>query len=193
MSLTDKQAKFVSEYLVDLNATQAAKRAGYSEKTAEQQGHQLLKKTLVAAAIAEAQAKRSERTEITQDMVLQELAKIAFADIRKVARWGKSPIDTESENANPNGLGIYPVELVPSEQIDDETAGAVAEVSLTQFGIKVKMHDKKGALVDLGKHLGMFVERTESTVTVKDERSPSEIASEIEGKLARISAEGNKG
>jgi phage terminase small subunit len=73
MPLTPKQEMFVSEYLIDLNATQAAKRAGYSEKTAEQYGHQLLKKTLVADAIAEAQANRSERTEITQDYVLESI------------------------------------------------------------------------------------------------------------------------
>jgi phage terminase small subunit len=73
MALTPKQARFVAEYLIDLNASQAAKRAGYSEKTAEQQGHQLLKKTSVAAAIAEAQSNRSERTEITQDYVLDSI------------------------------------------------------------------------------------------------------------------------
>ena len=159
--LTDKQARFVEEYLVDLNATQAAIRAGYSEKTANEQGPRLLVNVSVSQAIAKAQLARSKRTEVTQDRVVKELAKIAFADIRQAVRWGKSPIDTESENAEPNGLGRYPVELVPSEEIDDDIAAAVSEVSLTQAGIKIKMHDKKGALVDLGKHLGMFVERKE--------------------------------
>lgn len=154
MALTAKQERFVAEYLIDLNATQAAIRAGYSEKTAEQQGHQLLKKTLVAAAIAEAQAKRQTRTEITQDRVLAELARIGFADIRKAVRWGRSPIDDESENASKNGLGIYPVELVGSDEIDDDTAAAITEVSLTAQGVKIKMADKKAALDTLLKHLG---------------------------------------
>ena len=69
-ALTAKQSRFVEEYLVDLNATQAAARAGYSAKTAEQQGYQLLQKTSVQQAIAEAMSKRSERTEITADQVL---------------------------------------------------------------------------------------------------------------------------
>ncbi len=70
MSLTAKQERFVAEYLVDLNATQAAIRAGYSEKSATAEGSRLLVNTKVAAAVAAAQAKRSERTEITQDYVL---------------------------------------------------------------------------------------------------------------------------
>ena len=73
MALTAKQQRFCEEYLIDLNATQAAIRAGYSEKTAEQQGSRLLSNAKVAAAIAEAQSDRSERTEITQDYVLESI------------------------------------------------------------------------------------------------------------------------
>ena len=149
MALTAKQERFVAEYLIDLNATQAAIRAGYSEKTAEQQGHQLLKKTLVAAAIAEAQAKRQTRTEITQDRVLAELARIGFADIRKAVRWGDIP-----DGRNEKGEAEWPVELVPSSDIDDDTAAAITEVSLTAQGVKIKMADKKAALDTLLKHLG---------------------------------------
>ncbi len=77
MSLTPKQARFVEEYLVDLNATQAAIRAGYSAKTANEQGSQLLAKLSVRQAVAEAQAIRSERSAITQDEVIQGLKKEA--------------------------------------------------------------------------------------------------------------------
>ena len=157
--LNAKQKRFKDEYLIDLNATQAAIRAGYAEKTAYSQGQRLLKNVEVMAQIEKAMAKRSERTEITQDMVLQELAKIAFGDIRKAVRWGANPIDETSENADPNGLGIYPVSLVPSDEIDDDTAAAVSEVSLTQTGVKLKMYDKRAALVDVGKHLGMFTDK----------------------------------
>ncbi len=163
MKLTAKQERFVSEYLIDLNATQAAIRAGYSERTAEQQGYQLLQKTSVAEAISKAQNKTATKLEITKERIVEELAKIAFADIRKAVRWGKSPIDTTSENASPNGLGLYPVELVPSETIADDIAAAVSEVSLTRTGIKIKMHDKKSALVDLAKMLGLMVEKHEHT------------------------------
>ena len=77
MSLTPKQACFVEEYLIDLNATQAAIRAGYSAKTANEQGAQLLAKLSIRQAVAEAQAIRSKRTEITQDEVIQGLKKEA--------------------------------------------------------------------------------------------------------------------
>lgn len=151
--LTGKRKLFVQEYLIDLNATQAAIRAGYSEKTAYSQGQRLLKDVEIQSAISEAMQKRSERTEITQDRVLQELAKIGFADIRKAVTWGRSPIDQESENAEPNGLGVYPVELVPSNEVDDDTAAAITEVSLTRTGVKIKMADKRAALETLLKHL----------------------------------------
>ena len=68
LKLTPKQARFVEEYLVDLNATQAATRAGYSKRSAGIQGHENLKKPHIAAAISEAQQARSKRTEITQDV-----------------------------------------------------------------------------------------------------------------------------
>ena len=77
--LTDKQKRFVEEYLVDLNATQAAIRAGYSAKNADKIGHELLGKTRVSEAIHAAMDERSVRTGITQDRVLQELAAIGFS------------------------------------------------------------------------------------------------------------------
>ncbi len=77
MSLTPKQARFVEEYLVDLNATQAAIRAGYSARNADKIGPELLGKTRVAEAIQKAKEARSERTEITQDEVIQGLKKEA--------------------------------------------------------------------------------------------------------------------
>ena len=78
MALTLKQERFVQEYLVDLNATQAAIRAGYTKKRASELGYQLLHKSTVQAALQSAILRRSERTEITQDRVLQELAQVAF-------------------------------------------------------------------------------------------------------------------
>lgn len=80
MALTVKQERFVEEYLVDLNATQAAIRAGYSSKTAEQMGYQLLQKTSVQKALQEAIEERSKRTGITQEKVIEEIGKIAFAE-----------------------------------------------------------------------------------------------------------------
>lgn len=174
--LNPRQARFVDEYLIDLNGTQAAIRSGYSKNTAAEQASDLLRHPKIAAAVAAGQARRSKRTEISQDRVLQELAKIAFVDVRKAVRWGRSPIGD-------NGIGKYPVELIPSEEIDDDTAAAVAEVSLTETGIKVKFHDKRAALVDLGKHLGLFVERVKID-------NPEDIARAIAAAQSAIDSSG---
>lgn len=79
MALTAKQRQFVSEYLVDLNATQAAARAGYSRKNAMRIGYQLLQRNDVQEAVQEAMQERAQRVEITQDRVVDELAKVGFA------------------------------------------------------------------------------------------------------------------
>ena len=158
MALTAKQQRFVDEYLIDLNATQAAIRAGYSKKTAQVQSARLLSNVMVSAAVAKGMESRSARTGITQDMVLRELAKIGFSDIRKVVRWGETMVrmvDGEEECAE-DMVPYHGLALIDSTEIDDDTAGAIAEVSQGKEGLKVKLHDKKGALVDIGRHLGMF-------------------------------------
>ena len=165
MALTPKQARFVEEYLVDLNATQAATRAGYSERTANEQGARLLAHVSVAAAIAAAQQKRSKRTEITQDMVLREYAKIAFSDIRKVAKWGESVAIRIEGDGGEETILRHTVALLASDTLDADTAAAVEEVSEGKQGLKIKMHDKKGALDSLARHLGMFVDRAQLDVT----------------------------
>ena len=84
LSLTEKQQRFVDEYLVDLNATQAAIRAGYSPHTANEQGAQLLAKLSVQHAVREARSAQQNRTAITADTVLMEIANIALADAREL-------------------------------------------------------------------------------------------------------------
>lgn len=158
MSLTPKQARFVEEYLVDLNATQAAIRAGYSEKTAEVIGYENLRKPQISEVIAQRMADRAQRTEITQDKVLRELAKIGFSDIRRAVGWGASVAEADSDEPTPGSVW-----LIPSEQIDAETSAAISEVSQTAQGIKIKLHDKRAALVDIGRHLGMFKDKIEHT------------------------------
>lgn len=146
--LTEKQQRFVDEYMVDLNATQAAIRAGYSVKTAEQQGYQLVHKTSVAAAIAKAKAALSKKTGITQERILRELAKIGFSNIKDVVTW--------------DDKGIH---LKPSNEVDGDMLQSVTETYLPSGGVKteVKAHDKTKALEMLGKHLGMWVDKTEIT------------------------------
>lgn len=163
MALTAKQRRFVDEYLIDLNATQAAIRAGYSENRASEIAYQLLQKTTVQSHLSQRQKDLERRTEITQDRVLQELAKLGFADIRKAVKWGDgiaiaNPDSGEMEISN----GIA---LISSDSIDDDTAASISEVSQTAQGLKIKMHDKRAALVDIGRHLGMFKDKVEATIT----------------------------
>lgn len=156
-SLTPKQARFVEEYIVDLNATQAATRAGYSAKTAEYIGYQLLQKTPVQAAIQAAQRERSARTGVTADRVVKEIARIAFADPRAVMSWG------------PDG-----VVLKESSTLTDDEAAMVSEVAETWSNSggsrKVKMHDKVAALEKLARHVGLYDDKSDSA-TIVIERS----------------------
>jgi len=187
-SINAKQARFVAEYLIDLNATQAAIRSGYSPKTANEQGSRLLANVKVSAALSSAQAERSKRTEITQDMVLQEYAKIGFSDIRKIAKWGERPIIEDVPDDY--DLRIYPVELIASETIDDATAAAISEVSLTAQGVKVKMYDKKGALDSIARHLGMFNDKLDHTSSDGSMAGASALE-RINSKLARLADASN--
>jgi phage terminase small subunit len=165
--LTPKQRAFVREYLIDLNATQAAIRAGYSEKTAYSIGQENLKKPDIAAAIEAAMKNRADRLDITADRVLKELAKIGFSDIRKAIKW-RGHLVSEEDNPEGGDIAVIKtvvtnhVELIDSDKLDDDTAAAVSEISQNQSGgIKLKLHDKRAALVDIGKHLGMFKDRLE--------------------------------
>ncbi|MFA7327353.1 MAG: terminase small subunit [Candidatus Kapaibacterium sp.] len=165
--LTPRQARFVGEYLIDLNATQAAIRAGYSAKTAEQQGPRLLGNVGVSAAIEAAVKDREKRTEITQDKVLRELAKIGFADIRKVVRWGATELRVSGADEAGATEVHHGLALVGADEIDDETAAAISEISEGRDGLKVKLHDKRAALVDIGRHLGMFKDKIEHSGEIK--------------------------
>ena len=159
MALNAKQRRFVDEYLVDLNATQAAIRAGYSSKTAAVIGGENLRKPYIQEAISERMKDRELRTEITQDKVLKELAKIGFSDIRKAVKWGDSVAVMNEESGEM--VIAHGLCLISSDAVDDSTAAAIAEVSEGKQGLKVKFHDKRAALVDIGRHLGMFKDKVE--------------------------------
>lgn len=136
--MTPRQQRFVEEYCLDLNATQAAIRAGYSAKTAGSQGERLLKNAEIQTAIAAFTTKRSLRTEITADRVLLELARLAFSDPRKLF--------------HPNG------DLKKIHELDDATAAAVASMDFDDEGnvTKIRLWDKKGSNELIGRHLDLF-------------------------------------
>lgn len=159
--LTDKQKTFVNEYLVDLNATQAAIRAGYSAKTASRIAIELLNKTHVSNKINERMKDREKRTEITQDFVLKELHAIAAAkgsDFSRVVEksFMKPIFDKEGNKIDEEEVFYKSVELEITDDLPEEKKKAIAGIKQTKDGIVVSTCDKVKALELLGKHLGMF-------------------------------------
>lgn len=141
--LTEKQKRFVEEYLIDLNATQAYKRAGYSVKndvTARVEGNKLLTKPNIQQRIKELREEQSKRTQITADMVLNELAAIAFSDRTTIAK------------VNSDGM----VELSETDKLPAEVKKSISGIKEGKFGVEVSSYDKVKALELLGKHLGVF-------------------------------------
>jgi phage terminase small subunit len=151
-ALSPKQQRFVAEYLIDLNGTQAAIRAGYSRKTACEQAARLLANAKVAEAVAAGKADRGERLEITADRVLQELALIAFSDLSESLRvdvYGRILVNTLDELPPRVRRCIESIKQVTTE-IPDGEGGTVERVQLS-----VKLHSKVAALGMLTKHLGL--------------------------------------
>ncbi len=149
--LTAKQQRFCDEYLIDLNATQAAIRAGYKankKNTFEVIGYQLLQKTSVLEKIQQEMAKRSKRTGINQDRVIQELARIAFVNASDV-------IDPEDASVRLDATedDLACIQSVKVKTMDGEKGSSIER--------EVKLNDKMKALELLGKHLGMFKDKIE--------------------------------
>ena len=142
--MTKKQKRFVEEYLIDLNATQAAIRAGYSPDSAADIGSENLRKPDISAAVDRAIAERSKRTGINQDRVLRELARIGFAKITDV-------------------VDPYTARIKEDASEDDLACIQSIKIKPNEWGMEreVKMYDKKAALVDIGWHLGMFKDKLE--------------------------------
>ena len=151
--LTPRQQRFVDEYLIDLNATQAAIRAGYSPKGAEVSASKLLRVAKVSAEIAKAQAKRAERTHITQDRVLQELARIAFFDIRRLYH-------DDGTLKRPHELDDEAAAVLSAVEVT-ETMGGEESAPLTTK--RAKVFDKVQAMTLAMRHLGMLNDKISHT------------------------------
>lgn len=138
--MTDKQARFCEEYMIDLNATQAAIRAGYSPKTANEQAARLLANVSIQNRIAQLQAEQSRRTGVSADRVVRELAKVAFVNAGDL-------IDARTASLKSDAA---PDDLAAVQSVKVKT---FEEDGLEQ---EVKLADKLKALDLLGRHLGMF-------------------------------------
>ena len=165
--LTPKQRAFVEEYLVDLCAAKAATRAGFSARNATRIGAELLGKTHVAAAIAEAMEKRSERTAITVDAVLVRFWEIATADPNEIVSVrvgacsecysaGSSDLAPRGDCGACQGAGIGRVVIADTKSLSGAARKLYAGAKQTKFGIEVQLHDQMKALENVARHLGMF-------------------------------------
>lgn len=139
--MTPKEDRFVKEYLIDLNATRAARRAGYSARSARSIGPRLLKRPAVQAALAEARAAHARRTQVSAERVLKELARIAFASSDDFLDWG------------PQGVTLRDKTLLDADQ-----HAAIAEISQNGKALRLKLHDKMAALDRLVRHLDLFAD-----------------------------------
>ena len=156
--MTPKQQRFCDEYLIDLNATQAAIRAGYSSNTANEQGARLLAKVSVQNYIQERKQDRIERTEITQDMVLNELANIAFSNIADYVKVVEKEAVIDGKK-----IKYKTVDATLTDNLSEEQKKALSVIKEGKNGLEIKMNDKVRALELLGKHLGMWTEKVEVT------------------------------
>ena len=148
--LNTRQARFAAEYAIDQNGAAAAKRAGYSKKNAHVSASVLLSNANVREAVEENIEATLKKLGITRERIMKEYRRLAFANNKRVMRWG------------PDG-----VRLEDSKDLSNEDSAAVAEVSETTTkdggSLRLKMHDKKGALDALAKMSKMFVETVEVT------------------------------
>lgn len=149
--LREKQQLFVDEYLIDLNGTQAAIRAGYSAKTANEQASRLLANVSIQQAISEKMAERSKRTGVNQDRVVQELAKIAFLKMTDVVDHNGKIKDDASED------DLSCIESIKYKHSDTNIGSSTER--------EVKTASKLKALELLGKHLGMWNDKLDVNIT----------------------------
>lgn len=200
--LTPKQEAFVRAYIETGNASEAYRRAydasRMKDTTVHVKASELLADGKVAVRLNELQEIHQKRHEVTVDRIINELARIGFADIRKAVKWHGHLVKEED---NPDGGDVLVIKntysnhvsLISSEDLDDDTAAAISEVSQSPTGgLKIKLHDKQAALVNMGKHLGIFREVHEVTgkdggpIETADVSPRDEIARRIAGVAARL-------
>ncbi|AGY47923.1 terminase small subunit [Bacillus phage poppyseed] len=170
--LTPKQQMFVKEYLIDLNATQAALRAGYSAKTAKQTGTENLSKPIIQAEIQKHMNNRAEKIDVSADRILQELAAIAFHDVNEVvyvdtreyvSGWKitQKETDEQPEIKEPMYSTAQMVVVKDLSELTPLQRKSIAAIKQGKEGIEIKFHDKIKAAELLGKHMKLFADKIE--------------------------------
>jgi phage terminase small subunit len=171
MTLNPKQARFAAEYLVDMNATKAAERAGYSAKTARAQGSLLLTNPDIQAALRVEMSKQHRRTQLSADRVLSEYMRIAFADV--------SEAYDEAGNLRP--IRDIPEDVrraISGVDVEERIRGKGEDAEPIQIK-KLRFWNKNDALNALGKHLRLFVDLVEAKVEGLDDAKRAERIAEM--------------
>lgn len=156
--LNPKQKAFCEEYLIDLNGTQSAVRAGYSKKTANEQASQLLAKLNIQEYVQELMDARSKRTEITADAVLQELAKMGFSNMEDYTKLCEGVLTADFTDVNRDQMAAV------QEFTVDRRLEKVGDNTETIEKFKFKLADKRASLDLLGKNLKLFTDRVEHSI-----------------------------
>lgn len=158
-NLNARQQLFVIEFMKDLNATQAAIRAGYSAHTANEMGAENLAKPSIRLAIAEAVANRKERIQVDADFVLRELVALASVDLAAAY----------DENGNLKDIHDIPIEVrkaIAGVEVFEEYQGTGAEREYIGQTKKLKLWDRPKALEMLGRHLALFNDKLQISGSV---------------------------
>lgn len=164
MKLPPMQDRFVDEWLIDFNGTQAAIRAGYSERSARSIAGRLLTKDNIQAEISRRQRDLQRRTEVSQERVVKELARVAFADATDYVQ-----VETRTVEKNDGTeLSYQTVTLTETAELSADQRAAIAGIKQGANGVEVKLHDKIKALELLGRHIGMFNDKLEVKATVEN-------------------------
>jgi phage terminase small subunit len=171
--LTPKQKKFANEYLIDLNATQAAIRAGYSSKTARSIGQRLLTYVDVQNYMEQRMKSRNKRVEISQDMVINELAKIAFANTTDYVQ-----VQTKGRSKK--------VIVKDTSALNDDQLAAISSIKDGANGIELKLHDKQKALELLARHLGLFNDKVQVVAQVDIDNKIAYTDDELDGRIKEL-------
>ena len=152
--LTKKQEIFCLEYLVDLNGTQAAIRAGYPKKSARSMGSKLLAHPKVQDRLKILFEERRERLEVTADNTIKELARLGFSDMKHFARWGqKRVLISQGKGKRRKGIYVNFVDFINSDQVD---GSQVQSVKIDKHGqASLKLYDKTKSLETLARHFGL--------------------------------------
>jgi phage terminase small subunit len=159
-----RHERFAQALAEGKTATEAYVLAGY--KANDGNASRMKGNERISARVQEIAGRAAERAEISLERILRELVAIAFSDIGKAVTWGPSVLVREEEDEDGHRVKVITsaVSLVPRDRLDANTAAAIAAVSQGSTGaLRIKMHNKLAALMALGKHLGMFVQRTQNT------------------------------